>query len=216
MNHQFFISGISTEIGKTMISAIFVKALEAFYWKPVQSGELHYSDSMKISELAEAPASKILPEKYRLNFPLSPHASAAIDGKMIQLTDFTLPSPDGHLIVEGAGGLMVTLNQEELLIDLIQDLQIPVVLVSQYYLGSINHTLLSIEALENRGIPIAGIVFNGEKNQASMDFILHRHPLPVLLEVNQEETFNRITVAHYAAKLKQNLIDLRMLKQEEE
>ena len=202
---SLFISGISTEIGKTMVSAIFVKALNAKYWKPVQSGDLDYSDSMKVKDLSETDPANILPEGFRLKTPLSPHASAAIDGIRIKVSDFKIPEIEGNLIVEGAGGLMVPLNEKELLIDLMEDLKIPVVLVSQYYLGSINHTLLSIEALQQRNIPIAGIVFNGERNESSKQFILDRHPLPVLLEIEQETEFSASTVAHYAKILKENI-----------
>lgn len=180
---QFFITGIGTEIGKTVVSAIVTEYLQADYWKPVQSGDLHWTDTMKVQSLTSNSKSVFHPERHRLSAPLSPHASAALDGVQINLSDFTLPQTSNHLVVEGAGGLMVPLNEHDVLIDLIQQLQIPVILVSRNYLGSINHTLLSFEALKQRNIPIAGIVFNGEPNPASESFIENYTQLPVLFRV---------------------------------
>lgn len=180
---QFFITGIGTEIGKTVVSAVVTEYLQADYWKPVQSGDLHWTDTMKVQSLTSNSKSVFHPERHRLNAPLSPHASAALDGVQINLSDFTLPQTSNHLVVEGAGGLMVPLNEHDVLIDLIQQLQIPVILVSRNYLGSINHTLLSFEALKQRNIPIAGIVFNGEPNPASESFIENYTQLPVLFRV---------------------------------
>lgn len=180
---QFFITGIGTEIGKTLVSAIVTEYLQADYWKPVQSGDLHWTDTMKVQSLISNTKSVFHPERHRLNAPLSPHASAALDGVQIKLSDFTLPQTSNHLVVEGAGGLMVPLNEHDVLLDLIQQLQIPVMLVSRNYLGSINHTLLSFEALKQRNIPIAGIVFNGEPNPASESFIENYTQLPVLFRV---------------------------------
>jgi dethiobiotin synthetase len=180
---QFFITGIGTEIGKTLVSAIVTEYLQADYWKPVQSGDLHWTDTMKVQSLISNTKSVFHPERHRLNAPLSPHASAALDGVQIKLSDFTLPHTSNHLVVEGAGGLMVPLNEHDVLLDLIQQLQIPVILVSRNYLGSINHTLLSFDALKQRNIPIAGIVFNGEPNPASESFIENYTQLPVLFRV---------------------------------
>ena len=180
---QFFITGIGTEIGKTVVSAVVTEYLQADYWKPVQSGDLHWTDTMKVQSLTSNSKSVFHPERHRLSAPLSPHASAALDGVQINLSDFTLPQTSNHLVVEGAGGLMVPLNDQDVMLDLIQQLQIPVILVSRNYLGSINHTLLSFEALKQRNIPIAGIVFNGEPNPASESFIENYTQLPVLFRV---------------------------------
>jgi dethiobiotin synthetase len=180
---QFFITGIGTEIGKTVVSAILTEYLQADYWKPVQSGDLHWTDTMKVQSLVSNKKSVFHPERHRLNAPLSPHASAALDGVQINLSDFTLPQTSNHLIVEGAGGLMVPLNEHEVILELIQKLNIPVILVSRNYLGSINHTMLSIEALQHRQISIAGIVFNGEPNPATEIFIEKYSQLPVLFRI---------------------------------
>lgn len=165
--NQYFVTGIGTEIGKTILSAILTEALQADYWKPIQSGDLDNSDSLKIQRWVSNPHTRIHPERFRLNTPLSPHASAAIDGVEIKVQDFQLPDTTRPLIVEGAGGLMVPLNHRETMLDLIQHLNLPVILVSRHYLGSINHTLLSLEVLRSRGIELAGLLYNGAENVAS-------------------------------------------------
>ena len=180
---QVFITGIGTDVGKTVISAILTEHLQADYWKPIQSGDLHNSDSMKVKALISNSKSVFHPERYRLNNPLSPHASAEIDGIRISLDDFELPQTDNHLIVEGAGGLFVPINEKDTVIDLIVRLNIPVVLVSRNYLGSINHTMLSIEALKARNIQIEGIIFNGASTPATERFIEKNANIPVLFRV---------------------------------
>ena len=146
---KFAITGIGTDVGKTVVSAILVEALKAKYWKPVQAGDLSNSDSIKVRSLC--PDAKILEEVYRLSEPMSPHAAARIDGIKIQIDDFTLPTIDGNFIVEGAGGLMVPLNDDGLTYaDVFEQWQLPVVIVSKHYLGSINHSLLTAELLKAR------------------------------------------------------------------
>ncbi|QHS57354.1 dethiobiotin synthase [Mucilaginibacter sp. 14171R-50] len=166
-----FVTGIGTDIGKTLISAILVEKLKCDYWKPVQSGDLDNSDSMKVQRLISNNTSVFHTEAYRLTQPYSPHKSAALDGIEIDEKTITAPKTDNQLLIEGAGGLMVPLNDHFLIIDLIQQLQAEAILVSKNYLGSINHTLLSIEALKQRGIPVKGIIFNGEKNASTEDYI---------------------------------------------
>jgi dethiobiotin synthetase len=166
-HHQYFVTGIGTEIGKTVVSATLVEALQADYWKPIQSGDLDYTDSMKVQSWISNTQTRIFPERFRLTMPLSPHASAAIDGVEIKVSDFQLPPTDRPLIVEGAGGLMVPLNHQETMLDLMQNLGLPVILVVRHYLGSINHTLLSLEVLRSRGIVLAGLLYNGAENVAS-------------------------------------------------
>jgi dethiobiotin synthetase len=167
MHHQYFVTGIGTEIGKTVVAATLVEALQADYWKPIQSGDLDHTDSMKVQSWISNTQTRIFPERFRLKTPLSPHAAAAIDGVEIKVSDFQLPPTDRPLIVEGAGGLMVPLNHQETMLDLIAHLNLPVILVVRHYLGSINHTLLSLEVLRMRGIPLAGVVYNGTANLSS-------------------------------------------------
>ena len=199
---QFFVTGIGTEIGKTVVSSILTEYLQADYWKPVQSGDLHLTDTMKVQALVSNTKSYFHPERHRLNAPLSPHAAAALDGVQIQLSDFTLPQTSNHLIVEGAGGLMVPLNDQDLMIDLIKQLGIPVILVSRNYLGSINHTVLSIEALQRREIPIAGIVINGEPNPATESIIESMSALPILFRVGHFAEISKEEIQRFTQSLK--------------
>jgi dethiobiotin synthetase len=179
---KYVISGIGTDVGKTVVSAIVAQALNADYWKPIQSGELDNSDSHKIDRLTND-CVQVLPERFRLTEPLSPHASAAIDGVQLQLSDFTLPETKRNLLVEGAGGLMVPINDSDLLIDAFKQWGLPIIIVSRHYVGSINHTLLTIEALKNRGITIKGLVFVGEENPATESFILNHSKVPFLMRI---------------------------------
>lgn len=174
MTHKksYFVTGIGTGIGKTVVSAALVEKLKADYWKPVQSGDLQTSDSLTIRNLVSNTVTYIHPESYKLTQPFSPHKSAAIDGITINAENITRPKTNNTLIIEGAGGLMVPLNDKFLMIDLIKNLDTEVILVSQNYLGSINHTLLSIYALKNYGIPVKGIIFNGVKDIYTKEFIL--------------------------------------------
>lgn len=170
---QLFISGIGTDIGKTVVSSILVEALEADYWKPIQSGDLDFSDTMKVKSLISNPVSKFYEEQYRFQLPASPHKAAAHEKRAIELSEFNLPTTDNNLIIEGAGGLLVPLNRKSLIIDLIKKLDVPVILVSNNYLGSINHTILSVEALQKRGINLLGIIFNGPENTDTEDIIIN-------------------------------------------
>ena len=166
MSKKYFVSGIGTEVGKTVVSAAITQYLKADYWKPVQSGDLQFSDSMKIEKWTSFQG-VIHPEGFRLNIPASPHYSARMDGVEIKLEDFVLPQTENNLVVEGAGGLLVPISEEKLVVDLIKELDLEVVLVVRNYLGSINHSLLSIEALKARDIKIAGIVYSGSPNEES-------------------------------------------------
>ena len=162
-----FITGIGTGVGKTIVSAILVEKLKADYWKPIQSGDLDNTDTMMVRSLVSNSISKFHPEAYRLTQPFSPHKSAALDGITIDPEKIVAPETDKQLVIEGAGGLMVPLNANFLMIDLIKKLDAEVVLVSQNYLGSINHTLLSIELLRNKGVHIRYLVFNGQTDEWS-------------------------------------------------
>lgn len=167
-----FVTGIGTGIGKTIVSAVLVEKLKADYWKPVQSGDLDNSDTLKVKSLVSNDRSVFHPETYRLTEPYSPHKSADIDGIVIQSDKFVQPKTDNTLIIEGAGGLMVPLNAHFLMIDLIKQLNADTILVSQNYLGSINHTLLSAAILKQYGIIIKGIIFNGKTESYSESYIL--------------------------------------------
>ncbi|GAA4089595.1 dethiobiotin synthase [Mucilaginibacter panaciglaebae] len=171
MNKPLFITGIGTGIGKTIVSAILVESLKADYWKPIQSGDLDNSDTLSVQNLVSNTKSVFHAEAYRLTQPFSPHKSAALDGIEIDPSTIKIPKTDNTLIIEGAGGLMVPLNDSFLMIDLIGQLAAEVILVVKHYLGSINHTLLSLEALHRRNIPIKALIFNGEANESSEEVI---------------------------------------------
>lgn len=207
MPHSYFVSGIGTEIGKTVISSILVEALEADYWKPIQSGDLDYSDSMKIRAYISNSKTVIHPEGFRLKTPMSPHAAADIDDIHIGLEDFKLPVTENHLIVEGAGGLLVPINHQQTLIELIQQLGLEVILVSRHYLGSINHTLLSIEALKSRNIPIKGIIFNGNEHPTTEGIIQELADIPVLFRLPELPAINQKEITQFAKKLSAELLE---------
>ena len=157
--NSYFITGISTDVGKTIVAAAVTQSLEADYWKPIQSGGIEHSDRKEVERLISNDKTVFHKECYFLETPMSPHEAAAIDGVIIKLSEIKRPQTDNHLVVEGAGGLLVPLNDTNTIIDLIQPTD-KVILVSSGYLGSINHTLLSIEVLKARGITCAGIIYN--------------------------------------------------------
>ncbi|MBX2946689.1 MAG: dethiobiotin synthase [Cyclobacteriaceae bacterium] len=200
-----FITGNGTDIGKTIISAIVTEHLEADYWKPIQSGELDNTDTMKVKCLVSNNKTIFHTERFKLIQPLSPHASAEIDGVKIQLEDFKLPITNNNLVIEGAGGLMVPLNNKTLIADLITHFASSVILVSRNYLGSINHTLLTVQELHRRNIPIIGIVFNGEHTPQTENFILQYTQLPLLFRVDLEEQIDKQTILKYSRQI--NLLD---------
>jgi dethiobiotin synthetase len=203
MNRKLFIvAGTGTGIGKTIVAAILTEALEADYWKPIQSGNLGHTDTDEVRSLVTNTRSIFHKEAYRLTQPLSPHAAAHHDGIEIDLNKFSLPVTNNTLIIELAGGLMVPLNSKELNIDLLQQWNAPVILVSQNYLGSINHTLLSVEVLKNRNIQLAGIIFNGETNLSSEDYILQYTGINCIAKIQQQEHINKETVRSFAKQLK--------------
>ena len=171
MQKPLFVTGIGTGIGKTVVAAIFTESLKADYWKPVQSGDLDNSDTIKVQGLISNSKTVFHPEAFRLTQPFSPHKSADLDGIEINLDDFRLPQTNNILVIEGAGGLMVPLNSKDLMIDLIEKLNAEVILVVQHYLGSINHTILSLQALYSRNIAVRAIIFNGESDSYSEDVI---------------------------------------------
>ncbi|KQU89591.1 dethiobiotin synthetase [Mesorhizobium sp. Root102] len=163
MTKRIVITGTDTGIGKTVFSAGLAGLLDGFYWKPVQSGLDEETDSEVVARLSGLPAGRILPEVYRLRMPLSPHRSAEIDGVAIEAAKLSLPDLPGPLIIEGAGGLMVPLNRQTKFIDIFREWQLPVILCARTALGTINHTLLSIEALRARSIPLIGVAFIGDE-----------------------------------------------------
>jgi len=188
---RFIVTGIGTDIGKTVVSAILVEALQATYWKPVQAGELENSDSIKIKKWCSESV-QVLPEAFRLTEPVSPHLAAQIDKLNITIDQLAIPEINGNLIIEGAGGILVPLNNEGLLfVDLIKYWELPVILVSRHYLGSINHTLLTAEILKNNNIKVEGIVFVGNENKATEEIILKKTGLPLIARIPLVKEINK-------------------------
>lgn len=204
---KIFITGISTDVGKTITSAIVTEALEADYWKPIQAGDLDQSDSHKIKSYLSNEKSVIHPNSYALQTPASPHLAAEIDGFAIDIKKIVEPNTQNHLIIEGAGGIFVPINNEQTIVDLIKP-DYKVIVVSRHYLGSINHTLLTLEALQNRNIQVAGIIFSGEENLPTESLIRDKTGIKIIGRIDQEPYFDKNVIAAYADDFRDNLLAL--------
>ncbi len=191
MQPRYIITGTDTDVGKTVFAAALVQALRANYWKPVQSG-VEQIDTRTVQTLTGLPDDHFLPEAYVFSEPLSPHLASEIDGVEINFEKLKLPESERALVVEGAGGLMVPLTRENLQINLFKKWNAPVILCARTGLGTLNHTLLSLEALWARSVPLHGIVFIGDENEDNIrtiagfsgEKILGR--LPILQELSPE------------------------------
>lgn len=196
---KIFVTGIGTDIGKTVVSAIIVEALKADYWKPVQTGAFFSSDSDTIRKLISNSVSVIHPEAYSLRDPKSPHEAAANENVRIDPEQILLPvSSNKTLVIEGAGGVMVPLNDRYFIVDLIKKFDAEAVVVTQNYLGSINHSLLTLDALKNRGIKIAGVVFSGSPHLPSEEIILSYSGVKRLAHIAREDKIDKSTILKYA------------------
>jgi len=204
---KLFITGISTDVGKTIASAIITEALEADYWKPIQAGDLENSDSHKVKSLLSNSKTIIHPNSYALRTPASPHWAAEKDGVTIDLNKIIEPKTKNHLVIEGAGGVFVPLNTTDCVIDLIQP-DYKVVVVSRHYLGSINHTLLTVEALQNRKVKIAGIIFSGDENKGTESIILNKTGINCIGRIDNEPYFDQDVIKEYAAMFREKLLHL--------
>jgi dethiobiotin synthetase len=198
--NTYFITGISTDVGKTVASAIITEALEADYWKPVQAGDLDNCDTKKVERLVSNSKSKFHPNAYALNTPMSPHGAAAIDGITIDVKAIKEPKTKNHLVVEGAGGLLVPLNNKDTILDLIQP-NYKVIVVSRHYLGSINHTLLTVNTLKDKGFDVS-ILFSGNEHKSTEDIIKKMIQVPVIGRINEEPYFDKNVVKEYADKFR--------------
>jgi dethiobiotin synthase len=164
MSKAYIVAGTDTGIGKTTVAAMLTLALDAVYWKPIQSGITDGTDRLHLQALTQLPNDRFLPERFVLTQPLSPHRAAEIDGVEIQTEAFAVPVTNRTLIIEGAGGLLVPITRRTLQIDLFADWRLPLILCARTTLGTINHTLLSIEALRSRHMRLHGLIFIGEDN----------------------------------------------------
>ncbi len=196
MSKTYFITGISTEVGKTVASAIITEALQADYWKPIQAGDLDHSDTKKVSALVSNSKSVFHPNSYALNTPMSPHAAAEIDNITIDLNNIIPPKTTNHLVIEGAGGLLVPLNDSQTILDIIKP-DYNVIVVSRHYLGSINHTLLTVNLLKEKGFKVS-LLFSGNKHKTTEDIITKLTKVPVIGRIEEEPYFDQNVIKEYA------------------
>jgi dethiobiotin synthase len=192
----FFVSGTDTDIGKTFVSAILTAGLKAHYWKPIQSGIIQGTDTEFVKKATKLPNSHFHAELVALKEPLSPHEAAELENIAIAENDLMIPENlqklDSHLVIEGAGGLMVPINWDFMIIDLIKKWEIPVVLVVRSALGTLNHTLLSIEALKSRGIPVFGLIMNGPINEGNFKSLARLIDVRILAQIPVIENTEKV------------------------
>ena len=203
---KYFITGISTEVGKTVASAIVTEALKADYWKPIQAGELDNCDSKKVESLISNSTSKFHPNSYALNTPMSPHAAAEIDGITVELSKIAIPKTENKLVIEGAGGLLVPLNNSDTILDIIP-VDAKIIVVSRHYLGSINHTLLTIKLLQEKGFDIS-IIFSGNEHKTTEAIIKKMTNVSVIGRIDEEPYFDKNVIKEYAELFKEKLFNL--------
>jgi len=204
---KIFVTGISTDVGKTIASSTIVESLEADYWKPIQAGDLDHSDTYKVKSYISNSKSQFFSNSYALNTAASPHLAAEIDRITINLKEIHEPKTENHLVIEGAGGIFVPLNENETIIDLIQP-DYKIIVVSRHYLGSINHTLLTIEAIQNRGFQVAGIIFSGSENKSTESLILNKTGIKCIGRIDEEPYFDQNVIKEYADLFRDNLLNL--------
>lgn len=201
--NTYFVTGISTEVGKTVASAILVEALQADYWKPIQAGDLDHSDTHKVEKLVSNSKTKFHPNSYALKTPMSPHAATKIDGIEIDLKQIQKPKTKNNLVIEGAGGLLVPLNDQQTILDIIKPTY-KVIVVSRHYLGSINHTLLTVNLLKEKGFDVS-IIFSGNEHKSTEDIIKKMTNVPVIGRIDEEPYFDKNVVKEYAELFKDKL-----------
>ncbi len=195
---KFVIAGIGTDVGKTVASAILCEALKADYWKPVQAGNLFNSDSDQITKLTEGKI-KVHPEAYPMQFAMSPYASAKRQDIEIDPNKIVPPVTDNTLLIELAGGIMVPLTKDIMMLDILAKWNYPVILISKNYVGNINHTLLTCIALKNRNIPVAGIIFNGDINEDSETIIIKHSGVKLLGHIAEMKPLTAAGIKEQAA-----------------
>ena len=203
MSKKIYVTGIGTDVGKTVVSAIVTEALNADYWKPIQAGDITFGDTDKVKDLISNKTTVFHPNTYLLMTPMSPHAAAEIDNVTIDVSTITLPKTDNTIVIEGAGGLLVPLNDSETILDTI-DKSYKVILVSRHYLGSINHTLMSLKILMDKGHDVS-VIFNGTENKTSEDIITKMTGVKVIGRIDEEPNLSKQTISRYARIFKKTL-----------
>lgn len=203
MKRTYFVTGISTDVGKTIASAILVEALQADYWKPIQAGELEQCDTKIVQSLISNTKSKFHPNSYALKTPMSPHAAAKIDNVFIDLENIIPPKTTNHLVIEGAGGLLVPINDTQTVLDIIRP-NYKVIVVSRHYLGSINHTLLTIQALKHKGFEIS-MIYSGNEHKSTENIIHKMTGIHVIGRIDEEPYFDRNVIKEYADEFRNTI-----------
>ncbi len=201
--NTYFITGIGTDVGKTIASAIITEALEADYWKPIQAGDLQYCDTKKVQQLISNKVSKFHSNSFALQTPMSPHAAADIDGISIEPKHIKPPKTKNHLVIEGAGGLLVPINHKHTILDLIKPTY-KIIVVSRHYLGSINHTLLTLNLLQEKGFDTS-VIFSGNEHKTTEDIIKQMTKVKIIGRIEEEPYFDKNVVKDYAEKFKSYL-----------
>jgi len=199
---NLFITGIGTNVGKTVVSAVLTEALEADYWKPIQSGVVEGKDSDTVKSLISNSKSVFHPETYLLNEPLSPHFAAKLDGVEIELDKIHLPKTTNHLIIEGAGGLLVPINDSQYVIDIAKQLDCEIVLVISSYLGCINHSLLSIDYLLRNHFTIKALVFNGTFEPEVKQAIVAYSSNTVIIDIPSLNELTKSSILQISSQIK--------------
>ena len=199
----YFVTGIGTDVGKTIVSAILTEALQADYWKPIQAGELENCDTKKVQRLVSNSTSKFHKNSYALQTPMSPHAAADIDGVSIDLKNIKPPKTNNNLVIEGAGGILVPINNKHTILDLIKP-KYNVIVVSRHYLGNINHTLLTINLLKEKGFDVS-VIFSGNEHKTTEEIITKMTKVNVIGRVDNEPYFDKNVVLEYASEFKEKL-----------
>ena len=202
MSHAYTpiaLTGIHTDIGKTVCAAVLARALQCDYWKPIQAGSLDHTDSDTVRRLSDT--THIHPETYRLQLAASPHTAARAEQVTIALTDLNAPAMQQPLLIETAGGVCSPINDQDVVADLLAHYHWPTVLVTQHYLGSISHTISAIDALKARGIRILGLIVNGDAHAESEQFITQYSQLPILAHIAHMDELSAQNIAQQAERI---------------
>jgi len=204
LKNPLFVTGIGTDVGKTVVSAILCEYYKAKYWKPIQTGKNLGTDNDTLGELVSHSQFACFPEAYLFDEPLSPHVAAELENESIRLSEIKLPTEDSNLVIEGAGGLLVPINYEnQTICDLIESLDCSVVLVVKEYLGNINHTLLSLEHLKMRNINVKGLVFVGDELPKTAEIIEKMTGIKTLFRVPVFPLLNKESICKFVEEIQQ-------------
>jgi dethiobiotin synthetase len=207
MSHRYFISGIGTGIGKTFVSAVLAEALQADYWKPIQCGMDGGTDSEKVASLISNPNTKIHEESYVFKMPASPHIAANAENVKIMMESVVLPETTNNILIEGAGGLMVPVDEGSYVVDLAAQFETEIILVCSSYLGCINHSLLSIDYLLKNDFQVKGLVLNGNFDKGVKTAIMSYAELPIIAELPQISDISKEAVHNLSQYVNLSLFD---------